>query len=361
MFRKLLEAFFRHKLLVLLPPVLIPGIVAPIAILSLPPTYESSVSVWIDHPPYLNVNDGSPAWVSGAQNQAGRLSELLRTRAFMIDVAQRTSLAPLVGSSAGQTRIADLIAKDVIIGAPTGATATVNDHLLIIRVQATTAQLPFELCKAIVDAYQEKTAADQTDQAGVATDFYQTQLQTAQQALTKSTQDLRRYASVIQADNPDAQTADQGGLAAAMLDPKLAALQSNVQAAQLDVKNAQANLNQAQQVAMMTEQGQQYGFQVLDAPQLATSATPQTKKIIIYPIAAAVVGLGLTAMLLVLLVAGDRSVRAEVDLTTGLRVLGTIPTLQLKRVPKKLRSVATRRAIGSIAGMALPAAGGAKS
>jgi capsular polysaccharide biosynthesis protein len=361
--RKLLEAFFRHKLLLLMPPVLIPGIVSPIAVLSMPPVYETTVSVWIDHPPLLNYNDGSSSWVSGVQNQSSRLSELLRTRAFMSDVASRTSLAPLLNSSAGQTRVADLIARDVIIGGAAGAaTPSVTDHLLVIRIQANTAQLSYELCKAIVDAYQEKSAADQTDQASVAVDFYQSQLQTAQQQLAKSTQDLRRYATAVQANNPDAAQASdaQGGLAAAMLDPKLGALQSNVQAAQLDVKNAQANLNQAQQSAMMSAQGQQYGFQVLDAPQLPTAATTQIKKIVIYPIAAAVVGLGLTAMLLVLLVASDRSVRSELDLSSGLRVLGIVPSLQLKRVPKKLRPGATRRAIGAAAGMALPASGGAK-
>jgi len=363
LFRKLLEAFFRHKLLVLLPPVLIPGIVSPIAVVAMPPVYETTVSVWIDHPPLLNYNDGSSTWVSGVQSQSGRLSELLRTRAFISDVASRTSLAPLVGSAAGQARLADLIARDVSINGTSGAaTTSVTDHLLVIRIQANTAQLSYELCKAIVDAYQEKTAADQTDQASVAVDFYQSQLQTAQQQLAKSTQDLRRYAISVQANNPDAaQPADaQGGFAAAMLDPKLGALQSNVQAGQLDVKNAQANLNQAQQSAMMSAQGQQYGFQVLDAPQLPTAATTQIKKIVIYPIAAAVVGLGLAAMLLVLLVASDRSVRSEVDLASGLRVLGTVPSLQLKRIPKKLRSVATRRAIGVPAGMALPASGGTK-
>ena len=60
--------------------------------------------------------------------------------------------------------------------------------------------------------------------------------------------------------------------------------------------------------------GQQYGFQVLDPPQLPTVATPQTKKIMIYPLAAAVAGLGLMGLLLVLLVASDRSVRSEMDL-----------------------------------------------
>jgi hypothetical protein len=71
-------------------------------------------------------------------------------------------------------------------------------------------------------------------------------------------------------------------------------------------------------------------------------------------------GLGVSGVVLILLVAADRSARAEADLTAGLRVLGAVPSLSLKRVPKKLKGVATRRAIGAPAGMALPAARGTR-
>ena len=94
-----------------------------------------------------------------------------------------------------------------------------------------------------------------------------------------------------------------------MLDPRLGALQANVQTAQMDVNTAQVALTQAQQDAVMATQGLQYGFQVLDPAQLPTVATPQTKKIIIYPIVAVIIGLGLMGALLVLLVATDRSIR----------------------------------------------------
>jgi capsular polysaccharide biosynthesis protein len=361
MIRKLLEAFFQHKLLLLLPAVLIPGIVTPIALAITPPAYETTVSVWIDRPAYLNYKDGTNQWISAVQNQSGRLTELLRTRAFVNDVAQRTSLAPLVNSAAGQTRINDLITRGVTIGNVAGgvATAAASEHLLVIRVQAATAQLSYELCKSIVDAYQEKTAADQADQASVAVDFYQSRLQDAQKQLNKVSQDLRRY-TASQSDSfgssPPGDPA-QANLPAAMLDPKLGAIQATVQAAQLEVTTAQAALNQAQQDAMTSVQGQQYGFQVIDTAELPTAPTNQIKKIIVYPIAAAIAGLALSALLLVLLVAGDRSVRSELDLAPGVRSLGTIPVLRLKNVPKNLRAVATRRAIGATAGMALPAAG----
>jgi uncharacterized protein involved in exopolysaccharide biosynthesis len=360
--RKIFEALFRHKFLLLLPPLLIPGIVTPIAFFTTPPTYESAAGIWIDHPAYLDVKDGSSPWVTAVQSQVGRMNDLLKTRTFVNDVASRTSLASLVGNPAGEARIDDLMTRSVTIGgaAGTGATtAAQSDHLLVVRVSTNNAQLSYELTKGIVDAYQEKTAADQADQASVAVDFYQSRLDDAKQNLTRVTSDLRRYNATLTADGTDPASLD-AGMQATMLDPKLGTLQAAVQTAQVQVNTAQNALNQAQQDAMAAAQGQQYGFQVLDEPQLATTSTVQTKKIMIYPIAAVVAGLALTAMLLVLLVASDRSARSEQDLAPGLRILGTVPMLELKRVPKELSAVATRRAIGAIAGTALPAARGAR-
>ncbi len=355
MIRKILEAFFRHKLLVLLPPILIPAIVTPIAVMAFPPQYDSAVSIWIDIPSYLDIKDASNPFVSPVQTQSSRLSDLLHTRAFVDDVASRTSLAPLVGSPAGEQRIADLITKGVIIGATAADPhATASDHLLVLHVQASDPQLAYELCNAIVDAFQDKNTADQSDQAGVAVDFYQSRLQDAQQALNQASQNLRRYVAQRQSSD-DGSTDPSTSLPATLLDPKLGDLQSSYQQAQANVNSAQTALTQAQQSASAAAQGQQLGFQVLDPAQVATSATPQTKKILIYPIAALIVGLGLSSMLLVLLVASDRSIRSEADLAANVRVLGTVPMLQLKRLPKQLRSVGTRRAMGAVAGTALPA------
>jgi hypothetical protein len=326
-----------------------------------PRVYQTSVSIWVEQPAYLDLKDTSSPWASAVETQSSRLGDLLHTRAFAVDVAQRTSLAPLVGSPAGDQLVEDLISRGVTLGGPgLSPTGTTSQHLLVIQVQAATAQLSYEFCKAIVDAYQDKMQADQADQASIGVDFYQSQVQDAQQRLTAANQDLRRYVQAQQSSNAD-QTSDQSTFTAAMLDPKLGTLQANVQEAQGALNSAQSALQQAQQAASAAEQGQQYGFQVLDPPQAPSAPVVQTKKIIIYPIAAEVIGLGLSGMLLVLLVTSDRSVRSELDLTAGgFRVLGTVPSLRLKRMPKQLRSVATRRAIGAAAGTALPSPTGAR-
>src|ERR671914_524901 len=152
MISRILETLFRHKLLLLLPPVLIPLIVGPIALVTAPTFYESYVGVWVDRPAYLNANPADwNNYLSPAQNRSNRLSELLRTRAFLVDVAGRTSLAPLIGNERGEQRIRDVLAADL------GVFPSAN-HLLVLRYRAQSPQLAQQMLNAIVEAFKEKSA-----------------------------------------------------------------------------------------------------------------------------------------------------------------------------------------------------------
>jgi uncharacterized protein involved in exopolysaccharide biosynthesis len=359
MIRRVLEALFRHKLLLVLPPILIPLVVTPIVVLTAPTVYDSYVTIWVDHPTYLNYQDGTNPWITPAMAQTNRLSELLHTRPFEMDVARRTSLAPLIGSDVGEARIDDLLTHTISLLRP-------GDHIVMVAISAPTAQLSYEIATALVDAYQEKVQADTADQSSLAISYYQSRIQDAQQQVSKSGADLRRYLATQAATGDATVGYDTAGapatsqVAATLLDPKLAALTTGVQQSQTDLNTAQAMLLAAQRDSSAALQGQQLGFQVLDPARLPLSPTRALRKLLIYPIAALVSGLGLSAILLVLFVAADRSARGESDLAPGLRLLGAVPMLNVKRVPKKWRPVATRRAIGAAAGMALPAARGAR-
>ena len=75
---KILEAFFRHKLLILLPPLLIPLLVGPIALLQAPVYYEAWTGIWVDRPQYLAYSQaGWNAYATPAQNQANALGAQL--------------------------------------------------------------------------------------------------------------------------------------------------------------------------------------------------------------------------------------------------------------------------------------------
>lgn len=354
--RKVLEALFRHKLLVLLPPILIPLLVTPIALYMTPPYYESVAGVWVDHPSYLDIK-GTPQFTSAALSQSNQMTELLHTRSFVLNVVQRTSLAPLLSTRAGEARAQDLLDKGVTVTpVPSGT------HLITIRSRFSSPQLAQQVAQAVIDAYKENNANQQLDQSGVAIAFYQSQLQSAQDDLAKANQDLSQYAIAMgYASAGDDAPPSPDSTAASGMDPKFAELQGTAKYAQQQLDQARAALQNAQLSSAAAMQGADVGFQVIDPPQLPTAPTPQLKNVIVYVAAALILGLGIAAGLLVVLVAGDRSVRRDADLQPPVRVLGVVPTLKLKqRVPKPIRAAATRRAIGFVAGTALPAPRGTK-
>jgi uncharacterized protein involved in exopolysaccharide biosynthesis len=355
--RKLLEAFFRHKWLVLLPPVLIPLLVTPIVMFTTPVTYESIAGVWVDRPTYLDPKAGQAPYASAALSQSSQLSELLHTRSFMLDIVQRTSLAPLLAVKGGEARVQDLMDKGVTVAAIPNGT-----HLIAIHSRFSTPQLAFQVAQAVIDAYHDRNSNQQLDQSSTAISFFQSQLQSAQDDSTKASQDLSQYALAMgYASSGDGTPLTPDAQSASSFDPRFAELQANAHFAQQQVDQARASLQNAQQTSAVAFQGADIGFQVIDPPQLPTAPATQLKSAIIYVAAALAVGLGISVIVLVLLVAGDRSIRHDADLQPPVRILGVVPMLKLKqRMPKRLRGTATRRAIGFVAGTALPAPRGTR-
>jgi len=358
MITKFLEAFFRHKLLVLLPPILIPLFVGPWALMTAPVYYESFAGGWVDRPTYLNYNDNFSIYSSASSQQSNKLIEVLRTRSFMIDVAKRTSLAPLVGNPKGEDRIATILGQGFTM-IPNG------DHLLVLHFRADNPRLAYESLNAIMDAFKENTATERVNQASLAISFYQSRLSAAQEELKKTSTSVRQYVAAnpnLRSINPDRAAAGDIVLPTSVTDPQLGEMMASLQTQQKQVEALRANLDSAQFDASAGLEGQELGFQIIDPPQLATAPTRALRNRLVYPVAGMVVGLGLSLVLLVLLVAGDRTVRSEVDLPNGARVLGAVPHLKLnlKKVPKGQRRDAMRRAVGFVAGTALPAPTGSK-
>jgi uncharacterized protein involved in exopolysaccharide biosynthesis len=356
---KILEAFFRHKLLLLLPPFLIPLIVGPIALMSAPIYYESWAGVWVDRPQYLAYTQaGWNTYLTPAQNQANALNEQLKTRSFVMDIAKRTQLAPLVGNARGEDRILKVFTDGLAI-TPNG------DHLLVLRFRADTPKLAYDLLNSTIDAFKENASTDRVNQASLAISFYQAQLNDGQDNLNKLTSSARQYIAA----NPrlGSLTSQPGQSTAPVLpatatDPQLADLMGQIQFQQKEIDRIRGELSQAQFDASAGLEGQELGFQVIDPAQVPASPTRALKKQLIMPIGGLVGGAVLSIVLLVFLVTADRAVRGESDLPTNVRVLGDMPVLKLKlrRIPKAARRDAMRRAIGFAAGAALPAPGGSK-
>jgi hypothetical protein len=357
---RFLDAFFQHKLMILLPPLLIPLIVGPIALLLAPVYYETWAGIWVDRPTYLSYNDDWNRYLTPAQNQTGRLNELLRTRSFVLEIARRTQLAPLIGTARGEDKIADILGKGLSI-VPNG------NQLILFRFRAESPQVSFDVANAVIDNFREKAANDRASQAALAISFYESRQQSAQDEYKQARDALRRYiaanprlTTIDPTRGAGATTAARLGLPAAAIDPQLAELLHQLDVAEDDLNSARKSLDQARLDASASLEAQDLGFQIVDAPQMPTTATRERRKMLIYPLAALLVGLGLSGALLVLLVVGDRTAHAEEDLPS-VQVLGSVPHVKTTWIRKKtVGPESARRAVGYVAGTALPAPAGAR-
>jgi len=341
---KILDTFFRHRLLILLPAVLIPLIVAPVSLLTMPVYYEASAGIWVARPTYIKYDDEATRYSTPAREQADRLTELLRSRSFLLDVAQRTSLAPWTRSLKGEEALRNTIDKGL------GMTPTSN--MLLVRFRADSPQLAYEVVTALLDAFQEKVISDRSDQAALAISFWESRLQDARARLAKSDSALRRYLQ----SNPQVSATDLSRASSTTpgaMDRELVDLRLRVQMDERDVDNARTALDRIQFDAAAAQEGQEVGFQVIDPPQVPATATRDLKKRIIFPVAGALFGVGLSAMILLLLVAADNTVRSETDLPAPVRVVGVVPQMPSKR-GKHLGPDGARRRIASGAALALP-------
>ena len=356
---KYIDTFFRHKLLLILPVVLISAMVTGYTLVTAPIYYESGTGIWVDRPAYLTnaTNSDWNPYLSAGVNQSTRLNELLRTQSFINDVVRRTVLSPLLSTPKGVDRVDQLISG--------GLTVTANGHLIVVRMKTENALLSYQLLDALVNAFRDNAASDRINQASLATSFYESRLATATDELVQLTTSARQYVSA----NPGAfasslnasggASSGPGSLQALTADPQLMDLQSRIQAKQDEVDGLRKSLDQARQDASASLDGQEFGFQVVDPPQVPTVGGRDLRKRIIAPAAALIGSLAFSAALLVLLTMTDRSVRsvADLDLAT---VVGEVPELKLKRRAKNAGQIATRRAIAFVAGAALPAPKGVK-
>lgn len=344
MIEKLLEAFFRHAALIILPIFTLPLVVTA-AVLSTPPQYEAQAGVWVERPTYLNYGpDDINRYLPPATVQRNQLTELLRTRSFVSAVLGETSVAD-VAKTPGQEGVADeIFGRDVDV-------VQNGDHLLLIRARAEERELALQLVNALISEFRARAYEDRLLQAQLAINFYQTRVNDAEAALAQARTDLAKY---VKGNSGVAAALQDGGIEAARLDPQFAESQRRVDGGQRDADSARQSLGAAQLEVSAGQQSQTLWFRVVDAPGVSATATRQIKRVLIYPLVALMGGILLAAGMLMFFALSDHSVRTMADLAPDAVILGSMPRLRPKRVARGAGPHVTRRAIGYLAGSVLP-------
>jgi capsular polysaccharide biosynthesis protein len=344
MIQRVLEAFFRHSLLILLPVLVIPLDVGA-SMLSTPPQYEAQAGMWVEQATYLSYStDDINHYLSPAVNQRNRLVELMQTRSFLAEVASMTALAPIAAVPGGDDTLSQIFARDFEV-------STNGDHLLALHFRAEDRAVAADVLNAMVQAFKARAASDRYGQAQVAITFYQSRLTDAEAELASARAQLAKYIS----DNPVLAAAiAKSGSDTARFDPQFAEAQRRVDASQGDANLARGSLERAEVDVAAGIKGLDFGFRIVDAVQASASPSRQLKKILLYPIVALLAGLVLSAAMLLWFALSDHSVRSLSDLGPEVIILGVLPRLRPQGVARGAGAGVTRRAVGFLAGANLP-------
>jgi uncharacterized protein involved in exopolysaccharide biosynthesis len=349
---RFLETFFQYKLLILLPFVVAPLVVTPISFLLVKPYYETTAGLWVERPGYVPFTDDASwnRYITPAQNQQQRINELLRTRSFTEDVARRTSLAPLLETADGRDEVFEYLGR-VIYPLPTG------NKLLSVRVRASDPALSMEIVQATVEAFRERSQNERMQASAATIAFYEQQLKDANDQATASRDRARRYLAAnprVVAGDPNA-AVSRVSLPTSATDPQLAELLKTLEIDEREAERLRSLLEQARFEASAALEGNDASLQLLDPPIFPTRAGRERRRLLIFPAAAVAIGTLVSALLLVALTASDRSVRSTADLSTMGRVIGVVPRMGLRRLPRQAGPETTRRAVAFVAGTTMPA------
>jgi len=332
MIERLLEAFFRHAVLIVLPIIVIPLVVTA-AVLTTPAQYEASAGVWVERATYLTYStDDLGRYLTPAQNQRNRLTELMQTRSFLAAIARKTPLATVLDGPNGDEMLAQVFARDFDVVAG-------GDHLLVLHFRMVERKAAAEVLDAVVGEFKTRAAADRYAQGQVAIALLQSRLNDADGALGAARSDLAKYV---------------GGIESAKVDPQFAEIQRTVETTQRDADTARNLLASARLDVSAGIQGDELSFRVTDPTQVSATAARQVKKVIVYPIMALLAGLVIGAALLLFFALSDHSVRSLADLGPEIAILGVLPHLRPRGIGRRPGPAATRRGIGHGAGAVLP-------
>jgi hypothetical protein len=334
-----------------------PLVVMPFAFMLVKPYYETTAGVWTERPAYVPVTDESSRYVSPAQYQQSRLSELMQTRAFLDDIGRRTSLAPLLATDQGREDVVVYLQRAIYPQAT-------GNKLLGIRVRADDPDLAMEIINATLAAFRERAQNERATQATSAIAFYEGQLKNAEDDRSKAQDAVRRYITANPRLGADASAIVGSGsgssstrppVPASALDPQLSDLTKRLDAADSEVSRLRGLAEQSRFDASASLDGSDSSMQVVDPPIYPSRPQRERRRFLIFPAAAVAIGGLVSALLLISLTATDRSVRSSADLRSVGRVIGVVPRMGLRKVPRRAGPDTTRRAIAFVAGTALPA------
>ncbi|MBJ7599623.1 MAG: hypothetical protein DLM67_17775 [Candidatus Nephthysia bennettiae] len=328
-----LETFYRHRLL-LMAPVALVLLLTGGWVLVQPPSYDSTVRLWVQRQTLVPNPDDNP-YLTPAQQQSAVLTELLNTKYFCMKVGNRSPLAESLATSSGQsqgplqrllggsggTQLSGRALDDAVYQAVSHQTVVqpAGPEVVMISYRGSSPELSAVVGQAVADQFIEETLASQRVQAEAAQQFYDSQVKQTQAEGASIQTQIDSYLT----GHPD----QRGSSAPA--DATLSQLRKNQDAAQQRQNDLQAKLDQTKVSLAGLSQPSVSGMRILDKAEVPTRSSSMRS----VALQGAAVGLSLALLILIggilLLTLIDSTLRRpeEIERVLDLKPVGTVPRL----------------------------------
>ncbi|NTW00597.1 MAG: lipopolysaccharide biosynthesis protein [Oscillochloris sp.] len=313
---RLLESYFRHRWLYVLPIVLLVSVGAVYA-LNIPPEYSASGRLYVSQENLLadltSSKTGGSWWVSASQSTVSEINELVGTEAFIRSVVQKTDLEK--GMAAGPTAVDAAIkyVRDSL------SIQSAGDKLVDISATGDDPNLVFQIASSTMDAYVQWKINSGYQESTAARTFFEELMKPYQDDVDNARSDLvsflKAHPEPVRGDRPPSETLE------------LDRLQASVSTAEERLTSARNNEESARLAQVQSESVTKQTYMVIDQPQVPQEAELSMKTIVTNAIVFLVIGVFLS----VVGIAGgaliDRSLRFPVDVRYGLSlpVLAMVP------------------------------------
>lgn len=318
---RLLESYFRHRWLYLLPVVLMATLFG-VYVYYAPPIYTASGSLYVQKQTLLTTLvplGETRTWRTPAQLTEAEINELVKTDAFVRSVIRQTPLERAMSRGPIVQQETIQYFRESIW------TQSLGDNLVRVGSRSSDPQTAQTLVSALLNAYMQwKLNADRQESV-VAQEFFANVIPTyqAEQKRARDALDafLKVYPDPVRGERPTEELI------------QLQTLQAAVSQANERAKNALDKEESARLALSKAESDARQNYVVIDAPVLPQQPEGSLRTMVMY--GAIFLGAGLLLML-VGVVGGavlDRTLRLPIDVNyqVGLPVVASLPTASSDR------------------------------
>ena len=345
---RILESYFRHRWLYLLPVVIL-AITGGLYLTLREPKYLAQGVVFVQQESFIaeltSVRDVGISWNTPSQDIATEITDLMQTDAFVRAIVQETDLEKNIEKDPSPSSVSETIdtARKAVWAVSQGK------NQVLIGASIEDPQVSVQLVNATINNFiQWKINSERLD-SETALNFFQDLSETYKVELDSTREELINYLTAhpepLRGDRPDQETLE------------IDRLQSDLQVAEDRYSRALDNIENARLALAQIESSTNQTYILIDAPTVPDKPESSRKDLavqlaifLVVGVILSVVGIGGSALL-------NRSFLFPVDVInlTGLPVLATVPMLKAdKKSKRKMEKNATLPKFETENNMALP-------